>query len=167
LPRCGSWPWPAPPNIPDGNRQWSYFLLDPDQGGCNEIGAAVELARQLMIAIIRLDNPTIFEELLLDSNAHGVLVRPNQALAAYFRPWYWHRPIATKRGPSARQGRKARGNLEGIDSENERASRIIMTLRGLRAGEGTTEFIRPQADCQIGYQPAPSRHSIINSAAPS
>jgi len=64
--------WPAPPNIPDGI-DVVYFLLDPDQAAAmNWRGGEL---RATMIAIIDFENPTILKE-LLDSNAHGVLVRP-------------------------------------------------------------------------------------------
>jgi len=116
-----------------------YFLLDPDQAAAmNWRGGEL---RATMIAIIDFENPTILKE-LLDSNAHGVLVRP-------IRPGG---VLSTLVLASSHRNYEARllGKVAKLEEtlkarrEIEKATRIIMKLRGLSEGEAY-EFIRRQA----------------------
>jgi len=146
--------WPAPPNIPDGV-DVVYFLLDPDQASAMNWRSG-EL-RATMIAIIDFENPTILKE-LLDSNAHGVLVRP-------IRPGG---VLSTLVLASSHRNYEARllGKVAKLEEtlkarrEIEKATRIIMKLRGLSEGEAY-EFIRRQATAKR-ISTAAIATSIIN-----
>ena len=130
--------WPAPPNIPDGV-EIVYFLLDPDQAsGMNWRSGEL---RATMIAIIDFENPTILKE-LLDTNAHGVLVRP-------IRPGGVLSTLVlalSHRNYEARLLGKVAKLEETLKArrEIEKATQIIMKLRGLSEGDAY-EFIRRQA----------------------
>jgi AmiR/NasT family two-component response regulator len=110
-----------------------------------------------MIAIIDFENPTILKE-LLDTNAHGVLVRP-------IRPGGVLSTLVlalSHRSYEARLLGKVAKLEETLKArrEIEKATRIIMKLRSLSEGEAY-EFIRRQATAKR-ISTAAIATSIIN-----
>ncbi len=104
------------------------------------VGAQTTCA-PVVIAIIDSENPTILKE-LLDSNAHGVLVRPIRpagVLSTLVLALANHRYETRLLGKVAKleETLKARREIE-------KATRILMTLRGLSEPHAY-EFIRRQA----------------------
>jgi AmiR/NasT family two-component response regulator len=130
--------WPPPASVPDGI-DVIYFLLDSDQASRRSWRSGD--LRAALIAVIDFENPTILKE-LLDSNAHGVLVRPirpagvlSTLVLALSNRNYETRLLG--KVAKLEETLKARREIE-------RATRIIMKLRGLSESHAY-EFIRRQA----------------------
>jgi AmiR/NasT family two-component response regulator len=133
--------WPPPPSVPP-EPDVIYFLLDPDQpSGRSWRNADLPAA---LIAVIDFENPTILKE-LLDSNAHGVLVRPikpagvlSTLVLALSNRSYVTRLLG--KVAKLEDTLKARREIE-------KATRILMTLRNIPEREAY-EFIRRQASAK-------------------
>jgi two-component system, response regulator PdtaR len=133
--------WPPPPTVPP-EADVIYFLLDPDPpSGRGWRNADLPAA---LIAVIDFENPTILKE-LLDSNAHGVLVRPikpagvlSTLVLALSNRSYVTRLLG--KVAKLEDTLKARREIE-------KATRILMTLRNIPEREAY-EFIRRQASAK-------------------
>ena len=132
--------WP-PPSVPP-EADVIYFLLDPDQpSGRGWRNADLPAA---LIAVIDFENPTILKE-LLDSNAHGVLVRPIKPAGV----------LSTLVLALSNRGYVTRllGKVAKLEDtlkarrEIEKATRILMKLRNIPESEAY-EFIRRQASAK-------------------
>jgi AmiR/NasT family two-component response regulator len=130
--------WPPPATIAD-EPDVIYFLVESDQSS-NRSWRNPDL-RAALIAVIDFENPTILKE-LLDSNAHGVLVRPikpagvlSTLVLALSNRGYVSRLIV--KVAKLEETLKARREIE-------KATRIIMTLRNISEREAY-EFVRRQA----------------------
>lgn len=149
--------WPPPPQLPQP-LDAVFFLLDRDTKTSMPWRMAdLSLAH---IAIVDYENPTVLKA-LLDSSAHGVLVRPIRAsgvlsslVLALSMRGYESRLLAkiTKLEDTLRTRRDV-----------EKATRLLMSLRSLTEEEAY-QFIRKQATAKrvpIGTIAA----SIINAHA--
>jgi two-component system, response regulator PdtaR len=130
--------WPPPAAIAD-EPDVIYFLVESDQSS-NRSWRNPDL-RAALITVIDFENPTILKE-LLDSNAHGVLVRPikpagvlSTLVLALSNRGYVSRLIV--KVAKLEETLKARREIE-------KATRIIMTLRNISEREAY-EFVRRQA----------------------
>jgi AmiR/NasT family two-component response regulator len=146
--------WPPPASLPDG-LDVIYFLLDSEQASRRSWRA--DDLRATLIAVIDFENPTILKE-LLDSNAHGVLVRPIRPAGVLSTLVL----ALSNRSYEARLLGKVAKLEETLKArrEIEKATRIIMKLKGLSESHAY-EFIRRQATAKR-ISTAAIATSIIN-----
>jgi two-component system, response regulator PdtaR len=127
--------WPPPAVLPPCD---VVFFLIGDVPDISWLGSQVEAA---LIAILSSESPTLLKA-LLDSNAHGVLIRPLRAAGILSSLVL----ALSLRGYEQRLIGKVSKIEENLRSrrEIERATRIIMETRKLSEGDAY-QFIRKQA----------------------
>lgn len=128
--------WPPPAVLPACDAV--FFLIGGDSPDISWLGSQIEAA---LIAILDSENPTLLKA-LLDSNAHGVLIRPLRAAGILSSLVL----ALSLRGYEQRLIGKVSKIEENLKSrrEIERATRIIMETRKVSEGDAY-QFIRKQA----------------------
>jgi two-component system, response regulator PdtaR len=127
--------WPPPAVLPPCD---AVFFLIGDSPDISWLGSGVDAA---LIAILASESPILLKA-LLDSNAHGVLIRPLRAAGILSSLVL----ALSLRGYEQRLIGKVSKIEENLKSrrEIERATRIIMETRKLSEGDAY-QFIRKQA----------------------
>jgi AmiR/NasT family two-component response regulator len=127
--------WPPPAILPPCD---AVFFLIGDSPDISWLGGGVDAA---LIAILGSESPTLLKA-LLDSNAHGVLIKPLRAAGVLSSLVL----ALSLRGYEQRLIGKVSKIEENLKSrrEIERATRIIMETRKLNEGDAY-QFIRKQA----------------------